>query len=67
MWVLPEDMISSANSDTEKQVISILKVLGYGMVLLVGLNSVAAAVEAGIEVKNVAESGMMDFQQLVGF
>jgi hypothetical protein len=38
MWVLPEDMISSANSDTEKQVISILKMLGDGMVLLVGLN-----------------------------
>ena len=38
-----------------------------GMVLLAGLNPVAAAVEAGIEVENVAESGMMDFQQLVSF
>jgi repressor of nif and glnA expression len=38
-----------------------------GMVLLGGLNPVAAAVEAGIEVENVAESGMMDFQQLVNF
>jgi len=38
-----------------------------GMVLLGGLNPVAAAVEAGIEVENVAESGMMDFQQLVSF
>jgi len=38
-----------------------------GMVLLGGLNPIAAAVEAGIEVENVAESGMMDFQQLVSF
>jgi repressor of nif and glnA expression len=38
-----------------------------GMALLGGLNPVAAAVEAGIEVENVAESGMMDFQQLVSF
>jgi repressor of nif and glnA expression len=38
-----------------------------GMVLLGGLNPVAAAVEAGIEVENVAESGMMDFQQLTSF
>jgi repressor of nif and glnA expression len=38
-----------------------------GMVLLGGLNPVAAAVEAGIEVENVAESGMIDFQQLVSF
>jgi hypothetical protein len=36
-----------------------------GMVLLGGLNPVAAAVEAGIEVENIAESGMIDFQQLV--
>jgi len=38
-----------------------------GMVLLGGLNPVAAAVETGIEVENVAESGMMDFQQLASF
>ena len=38
-----------------------------GMVLLGGLNPVATAVEAGIEVQNVAESGMIDFQQLVSF
>ena len=38
-----------------------------GMVLLGGLNPVAAAVEAGIEVENVAESGMIDFRQLVSF
>jgi repressor of nif and glnA expression len=35
-----------------------------GMVLLGGLNPVAAAVEAGIEVENIAESGMIDFEQL---
>lgn len=38
-----------------------------GMVLLGGLNPVAAAVEAGIEVENVAESGMINFQQLTSF
>jgi len=38
-----------------------------GMVLLGGLNPVAAAVETGIEVDNFAESGMMDFQQLRSF
>lgn len=38
-----------------------------GMVLLGGLNPVAAAVEAGIEVENIAESGLIDFQQLVSF
>jgi repressor of nif and glnA expression len=38
-----------------------------GMVLLGGLNPVAAAAEAGIEVENAAESGMLDFQQLVSF
>lgn len=35
-----------------------------GMVLLGGLNPVAAAVETGIEIENIAESGMIDFQQL---
>jgi len=38
-----------------------------GMVLLGGLNPVAAAVEAGIEVENIAESGLIDFQQLQSF
>ena len=38
-----------------------------GMVLLGGLNPVAAAVEAGIEVENIAESGMVDFKQLTSF
>jgi repressor of nif and glnA expression len=37
------------------------------MVLLGGLNPVAVAVEAGIEVENIAESGMIDFQQLTSF
>ncbi len=38
-----------------------------GMVLLGGLNSVAAAVEAGIEIENIAESGLIEFQQLKSF
>ena len=38
-----------------------------GMVLLGGLNPVAMAVESGIKVQNVAESGLIDFQQLVSF
>ena len=38
-----------------------------GMVLLGGLNPVAAAVEAGIEIENTAESGLIDFQQLTSF
>ena len=38
-----------------------------GMVLLGGLNPVAAAVEAGIEVESIAESGVIDFQQLTSF
>lgn len=38
-----------------------------GMVLLGGLNPVAAAVEAGIKVENIAESGLIDFQRLVSF
>ena len=38
-----------------------------GIVLLGGLNPVAAAVENGIEVENIAESGMVDFEQLTSF
>ncbi|MFQ6122544.1 MAG: DUF128 domain-containing protein [Dehalococcoidales bacterium] len=38
-----------------------------GMVLLGGLNPVAAAVETGIEVDNIAESGMINFEQLISF
>jgi repressor of nif and glnA expression len=35
-----------------------------GVAQLGGLNPVAAAVEAGIEIENIAESGLIDFQQL---
>lgn len=38
-----------------------------GIIQLGGLNPVAAAVEAGIEVDSIAESGMIDFQQLKSF
>ena len=38
-----------------------------GMVLLGGLNPVTAAIEAGIEVENIAESGLVDFEQLTNF
>lgn len=39
----------------------------FGIVQLGGLNPVAAAVEAGIEIENIAESGLIDFQQLTSF
>ncbi len=35
-----------------------------GIILLGGLNPVAAAVEAGFEVENIAESGVVDFEEL---
>ena len=38
-----------------------------GIVQLGGLNPVAAAVEAGIEIESMAESGLIDFQQLQSF
>ena len=38
-----------------------------GVVQLGGLNPVAAAVEAGIDIENIAESGLIDFQQLQSF
>jgi repressor of nif and glnA expression len=38
-----------------------------GVVQLGGLNPVAAAVEAGIEIENIAESGLIDFEQLQSF
>lgn len=38
-----------------------------GIVQLGGLNPVAAAVEAGIEIENIAESGLIEFQQLQSF
>ncbi len=36
-----------------------------GLVLLGGLNPVVAAVEAGIEIESIAESELIDFQQLI--
>jgi repressor of nif and glnA expression len=36
-----------------------------GMILLGGLNPLAAAVEAGIDIQNIGESGVVDFEQLV--
>ncbi len=38
-----------------------------GIILLGGLNPVAAAVEAGIAVENTAMSGVIDYQELVDF
>jgi len=38
-----------------------------GIVQLGGLNPIAAAVEAGIEIENTAESGLIDFQRLHSF
>ncbi|MCK4863274.1 MAG: DUF128 domain-containing protein [Dehalococcoidales bacterium] len=38
-----------------------------GVVQLGGLNPVAAAVEAGVEIENIAESGLIDFEQLHSF
>ncbi|MFC1916611.1 DUF128 domain-containing protein [Chloroflexota bacterium] len=38
-----------------------------GIVLLGGLNPLSAAVEAGIEIENIGESGLIDFQQLQSF
>lgn len=36
----------------------------FGIIQLGGLNPVAAAVEAGINIENIAESGLIDFRQL---
>jgi HTH-type transcriptional regulator, global nitrogen regulator NrpRI len=36
-----------------------------GLIQLGGLNPVAAAIEAGIDIESVAESGLIDYQQLV--
>ncbi len=38
-----------------------------GMVFLGGLNALAAVSEAGIEVENNSESGVIDFQRLISF
>jgi HTH-type transcriptional regulator, global nitrogen regulator NrpRI len=39
----------------------------FGLIQLNGLNPLAAAVEAGIEIENSAGSGLLDFQQLQPF
>jgi repressor of nif and glnA expression len=38
-----------------------------GLVLLGALNPLAAVVESGIEVENVGEAGMIDFESLRSF
>jgi repressor of nif and glnA expression len=38
-----------------------------GVIQIGGLNPVAAAVEAGVEIENIAESGVIDFDQLHSF
>ena len=38
-----------------------------GIIEMGGLNPVAAAVEAGIKIENIAESGLIDFQELRNF
>jgi HTH-type transcriptional regulator, global nitrogen regulator NrpRI len=38
-----------------------------GIIQIGGLNPVAAAVEAGVEIENIAESGMIDFNALESF
>jgi len=38
-----------------------------GVIQLGGLNPVAAAAESGIEIENIAESGLIDYQQLQSF
>ena len=38
-----------------------------GVIQVGGLNPVAAAVEAGVEIENIAESGLIDFGQLRSF
>jgi repressor of nif and glnA expression len=38
-----------------------------GIIQLGGLNPVAAAVEAGIKIENIAESGLINFQELQSF
>jgi len=38
-----------------------------GMVLLGGLNPLSAAAEAGIEIENIGESGLIDFHKLQSF
>jgi len=54
-----------ALGDTSESLCQIPVVLNrIGVVQLGGLNPVAAAVEAGINIESIAESGLIDFQQL---
>jgi HTH-type transcriptional regulator, global nitrogen regulator NrpRI len=57
-----------ALGDTSEPLCQILVAMNrVGLIQLGGLNPVAAAVEAGIEIENIAESGMIDFEQLKSF
>ena len=57
-----------AMGNTSEQICQIPMGLNrVGMVLLGGLNPVAAAFEAGIEIDNIAESGMVDYGELTSF
>jgi len=54
--------------DTSQSVCEIpVELNKIGIILLGGLNPVAAAVEAGIEVENTAMSGVIDYRDLVSF
>jgi repressor of nif and glnA expression len=54
-----------AKGDTSEPLSQIPVTLNrIGIVQLGGLNPIAAAVEAGIEIENIAESGLIDYQQL---
>jgi len=54
-----------ALGNTSESIFHIPVVLNrFGIVQLSGLNPIAAAVESGIEIENIAESGLIDFQQL---
>jgi repressor of nif and glnA expression len=77
-WPVAEETISGLREagiggllvagDTSQSVCEIpVELNKIGMILLGGLNPVAAAVEAGIEVENRAMSGLIDYQDLVNF
>jgi hypothetical protein len=77
-WPVAEEAISGLREvgiggllvagDTSQSVCEIpVELNKIGIILLGGLNPVAAAVEAGIEVENTAMSGLIDYQDLVGF
>jgi len=77
-WPVAEDAISGLREagiggllvagDTSQSVCEIpVELNKIGIILLGGLNPVAAAVEASIEVENTAMSGLIDYQDLVDF